>query len=210
MSDYYKKVDFSNKLGKDEPQDNLGYLGKSQWYREAKPKQIPISEDDFIKIIMQSGKINSVFKIIYEIDKDHNGYVTRQELDDILKLVLKDTLNNRDLNPIINKFYSIQNKILIDYNQLRNWMEKEYNTRLKHTSTTDPVRQSKVEETKPVSEQAPKRLNTKLDPEIITEIKNIKKNIKIQKMKERQLTEKLNLQLSSIEHNVQFNRIRNA
>ena len=30
----YKKVDFSNTMGRDEPTDNMGYLGKSQWYRD--------------------------------------------------------------------------------------------------------------------------------------------------------------------------------
>ncbi len=55
---------------------------------------------------------------IKEIDKDHNGYVTRTELDDIIKINVPD-LANRILFPIINQWCSIQNKILIDYKQFR-------------------------------------------------------------------------------------------
>lgn len=43
---------------------------------------------------------------IKEIDKDHNGYVTRTELDDILKINVPD-LNDKVLTPIINQWCSI-------------------------------------------------------------------------------------------------------
>lgn len=46
-------------------------------------------------------------KTVNEIDKDHNGYVTATELDDILKLYYPETLSNRELVPIIKKFSSI-------------------------------------------------------------------------------------------------------
>ena len=45
----YKKVDISNTFGSDEPTDNLGFLGKSEWYREKKlAKDTPITEQEFI------------------------------------------------------------------------------------------------------------------------------------------------------------------
>ena len=34
---------------------------------------------------------------IKEIDKEHNGYVTRAELDDILKIIYKQKLMSRNL-----------------------------------------------------------------------------------------------------------------
>ena len=43
---------------------------------------------------------------IKEIDKDHNGYVTRTELDDIIKINVPD-LANKLLSPIINQWCSI-------------------------------------------------------------------------------------------------------
>ena len=62
-------------------------------------------------------------RTINEIDKDHNGYVTATELDDILKLYYPDTLNDRELVPLIKKFSSIQNRILIDYKGWRDWVK---------------------------------------------------------------------------------------
>lgn len=43
---------------------------------------------------------------IKEIDEDHNGFVTKTELDDILKIIHPE-LMERDLEPIISKFCSI-------------------------------------------------------------------------------------------------------
>jgi len=50
--------------------------------------------------------------------------VTRTELDDILKLLYYKEFANRDLLPIIKKFSSIQNKILIDYKAFRDWIKQ--------------------------------------------------------------------------------------
>lgn len=62
---------------------------------------------------------------IHEIDKEHNGYVTRNELEDILKMYMKETLNQYNISPILMKFSSIQNKILIDYNKFHKWILKD-------------------------------------------------------------------------------------
>ena len=62
---------------------------------------------------------------IREIDKDHNGHVTRTELDDILKLYYKKELGDMNLFPIINKFSSISNQILIDYRAFKDWIRSE-------------------------------------------------------------------------------------
>jgi Ca2+-binding EF-hand superfamily protein len=63
-----------------------------------------------------------VINTIKEIDKDHNGYVTKTELEDILKLKYPEHFENKDLIPIIKKFSSIQNRILIDYKGFRDWV----------------------------------------------------------------------------------------
>jgi len=77
---------------------------------------------------------------IKEIDKDHNGYVTRNELDDILKLHYEQELGNRNIQPIINRFCSISNKILIDYKNFKDWirdtlMAQEVQERFSKTSS---------------------------------------------------------------------------
>lgn len=37
------------------------------------------------------GKLSELMKIINSIDKEHNGYVTQTELDDILKHIFTST-----------------------------------------------------------------------------------------------------------------------
>ena len=58
-------------------------------------------------------------RTIYQIDKQHNGYVTTTELDDILKLNYKDELGNKDTRLIMRKYASIQNRVLVDYKKFR-------------------------------------------------------------------------------------------
>lgn len=59
-----------------------------------------------------------IMRSIKEIDKEHNGYVTSTELDDIVKIYYKE-LENKNLKQIFRPFSSIQNKILIDYKKFR-------------------------------------------------------------------------------------------
>lgn len=99
---------------KDQPNDVNGYYGYTQYYR-TQYQLTPISEENFIKIIAEDNKMDQVMLTIKQIDKDHNGYVTRNELDDILKLFYKSQLESKDLTVIVKRFGSIQNKILIDY-----------------------------------------------------------------------------------------------
>lgn len=69
--------------------------------------------------------LDQVMSTINEIDKDHNGYVTKTEIEDILKLKCPEHFETRDLIPIIKKFSSISNKILIDYKGFRDWVRLE-------------------------------------------------------------------------------------
>ena len=103
---------------KDQPNDVNGYYGYTQYYR-TQYQLNPISEEGFIKIIAEDNKMDQVMLTIKQIDKDHNGYVTRNELDDILKLFYKNQLESKDLTMIIKRFGSIQNKILIDYKSFK-------------------------------------------------------------------------------------------
>lgn len=67
----------------------------------------PISEKELVQIIANNNKLVELIKTIKEIDKQRNGFVTTTELDDILKILYKTELENRDLMPIMKKYASI-------------------------------------------------------------------------------------------------------
>jgi Ca2+-binding EF-hand superfamily protein len=48
-----------------------------------------------------------IMKCIKEIDKDNNGYVTNQELEDIFKMHYQKEFGNKDLKLYFKKFASI-------------------------------------------------------------------------------------------------------
>jgi len=102
----YNKVDFTNFEGIDEPMDINGYLGKTKFYR-TQVKQTAITAKEFIQVMHSKNKMLEIVRTIDEIDKDHNGYVTATELDDIMKLYYPEELEPRDLLPLIKKFSSI-------------------------------------------------------------------------------------------------------
>jgi Ca2+-binding EF-hand superfamily protein len=63
--------------------------------------------------------MSDIIKVILQIDRQHNGYVTVTELDDILKLTYPEDLKNKDTKPLMRKYASIQNRVLVDYKKFR-------------------------------------------------------------------------------------------
>lgn len=63
-----------------------------------------------------------ISNMIRQIDKDRNGYVTTQEIYDILREVYSVRLAKADLSKIVKPFASIQNPILVDYGSWRDWI----------------------------------------------------------------------------------------
>mmetsp|Transcript_37012 Transcript_37012/g.56752 ORF Transcript_37012/g.56752 Transcript_37012/m.56752 type:complete len:169 (+) Transcript_37012:1449-1955(+) len=119
----YNKVNVENTQGDDEPMDIAGYLGKTEYYRE-RVKMVPFKDAELLHAMYKDNKMKDIMLLIKQIDKDHNGYVTSTELDDILKLKYPKELKNKDLIPILTQFSSIQNRILIDYKKFRDWVLK--------------------------------------------------------------------------------------
>ena len=66
-----------------------------------------MSEAELVKVFYKNNKMSDIMRIILQIDKQHNGYVTVTELDDILKLTFKEELANKDTRPIMRKYASI-------------------------------------------------------------------------------------------------------
>ena len=84
LAKMYHKVDVHEDDGHDDPVDEAGYLGV--FYREKKTLT-PISELEFVQIIVKNNKLAEIIRTIKEIDKQRNGFVTSSELDDILKII---------------------------------------------------------------------------------------------------------------------------
>ena len=65
-----------------------------------------------------------VFRTIYEIDKERNGFVTSTELDDILNLFYEQELATMNLKPMLKPYCSSANKVLLDYKKFREFIFK--------------------------------------------------------------------------------------
>ena len=81
----YYKFD-SDKFVDNALTDEMGYLGKSEFYRE-KNALTPIDEKEFLYIIFKGKKLKDIMLMVKEIDPQRNGYVTSYELDDIIKIL---------------------------------------------------------------------------------------------------------------------------
>lgn len=101
--------------------DTSGYTGN--FHRNVDEKAFrPIAPEKLAKIIYKDNKLVDIMRSIKQIDKDHNGYVTSTELDDILKLNYKKELGDKNLKNLFKPYASIQNKILIDYKRFRDFL----------------------------------------------------------------------------------------
>lgn len=69
----YERVDMYEEADNPNMVDTSGYLGL--FYREKKTLT-PINEPELLDIIVRDNKLQSVMKVIKEIDSDNNGYVT--------------------------------------------------------------------------------------------------------------------------------------
>lgn len=67
--------------------DASGYTGN--FFRSNEKNLKPCDMETLVKIFVSNNKLVDVMRSIKEIDKEHNGYVTSTELDDILKICYK-------------------------------------------------------------------------------------------------------------------------
>ena len=100
----YDRVDMYEEADNPDLVDKSGYIGI--FYRE-KRTLAPISEAELLEIIIKDNKLFQIMKVIKEIDRDNNGYVTNQELDDIFKVHYEIELGYRDLKPVFKRFASM-------------------------------------------------------------------------------------------------------
>lgn len=99
----YSKIDVFDDDGKEDPVDNAGYTGQNI---RRKRNLLPISPQDFLHIIKADSRIQEVWQMIRKIDRERNGYITDTELDDILKIVYPELVNN-NLRAVIRPHCSV-------------------------------------------------------------------------------------------------------
>ena len=65
-----------------------------------------------------------IWKSIKRIDKDNNGYVTIEEIDEIFKEWFPMELEGKSLRFFFKRFGSVQNKSLIHYKKIKEQINK--------------------------------------------------------------------------------------
>ncbi|CDW71437.1 ef-hand calcium-binding domain-containing protein 6 [Stylonychia lemnae] len=145
-NDKLKKIYFKIKMQEtdddDVAVDTSGYTGN--FHRNVDERLLlPFDIEQLCQVIYRNNKLVDIMRAIKDIDKEHNGYVTSTELDDILKISYKKELGDKNLKSMFKPFASIQNKILIDYKRFRDHIlnrfskykqeetDKEFSKRLK-------------------------------------------------------------------------------
>ena len=101
--------------------DTAGYFGTNHQLME-KHTMTHVALHDFEVVVRAIVKDNQLVKIMHtirSIDGDKNGFVTNQELEDILKLCYKEQLGKYNLKPVFKEFASQSNRLLIDYTKFK-------------------------------------------------------------------------------------------
>jgi len=94
VQNMYNKLDVVENEA-DDAIDAAGYTGN---FRRVLAKDLQfITQIEFIEVFKGENKLGELMRIIQTIDRDHNGYVTSTEMDDILKLLYPDKLKNYNL-----------------------------------------------------------------------------------------------------------------
>ena len=106
-------------------EDMAGYIG-NKFRRKLdlmNKKLIKVDDPEFlVDLFRKKNKILKVMQTIRTIDREKNGFVTNQELEDILKLQYKHALMEYDIKPIFKMFASQQNRLLINYKHFKHFI----------------------------------------------------------------------------------------
>jgi Ca2+-binding EF-hand superfamily protein len=124
----YQKIDgIESEEDKNGPSDMNGYHGEPL-LRSNTTKLKECDEKELVGMFSQDiNRFNKVFGLIRTIDREHNGFVTITELEDIVKIVYQQELSDKDVVTYLKKYRSIQNKILVDYKHFKASILKQVN-----------------------------------------------------------------------------------
>ena len=74
-----------------------------------------MTDKELIEIFVKKNKFEEFSRMIREIDKDHNGYITWTEAEDMLNLLYPLELKAHSLKNMLKPFCSRANRVLLDY-----------------------------------------------------------------------------------------------
>ena len=100
-----------------------------------------MTEEEFIEIAIAKDRLKECNLAFREIDPDRNGYITNQELDDILRVNYGAEMEGKHMLKVVEQFASEANTILIDYNMFKKWVY----SRIKEQTMSDS---SSIEKTR--------------------------------------------------------------
>ena len=101
--------------------DGFGFIGDFDRTR-VKKKKVPATEEELIDMMFLTDRMKEIGLAIREIDPDRNGYITNQELDDIIRINYTKEMEGKHIFDFIKQFASSSNPILIDYNLFKKHM----------------------------------------------------------------------------------------
>lgn len=102
----YSKVDVVSGDEEDIAKDPNGYTGQINRFQH-RVKLDPISDSEFLRIFKEDNRLSKIMLMVRGIDRDRNGYVTTNEMDDILKEAYPEALANKNLKSILKIYTSI-------------------------------------------------------------------------------------------------------
>ena len=116
--------------------DKSGYDGV--FSRNPKKNQA-IDWVNFCKLFIDNDLLTKLVRTIKEIDKDRNGYITNQELEDIVSLCYP-SLKETNLVSLFKPFADPINNILVDYKKLLRHLKLDINLiKENYARQPDPV-----------------------------------------------------------------------
>ena len=110
--------------------DTAGYFGTNHRLAEMHSKKfLPLKDFEVVVgLLLEKNHLVKVMQTIRTIDREKNGFVTNQELEDILKLFYREQLDKYDLKPALRQFASENNRLLINYHKFRDAVMKRLHT----------------------------------------------------------------------------------
>lgn len=110
LNNLYKTID----LEKREEDEELSLIQN---------RLMPISEEDLLKVLSTQPHTKDLWRDVRKNDLDSNGFLTLTELNSIFTTRYPD-LEGKSLFKIFRPFTSIQNKSLVDYRKLKEYLEQ--------------------------------------------------------------------------------------